>query len=132
MIKWKLKDYLDVHDLTPYKLAQVSGLAKNTVYGMARGEAEGNLKTLETVIKTLRELTGERVELGDVLEVIDDEPVTEYESAQALDAESHVWLEADLTPPLEPYEWGETDPNTLGKPVRYVAGVGIVVVGEDE
>lgn len=127
MIKWKLKDYLDAHDLTPYKLAQVSGLAKNTVYSMARGEAEGNLKTLETVIKTLREITGEQVELGDVIEVIDDEPVTE----QALDAESHLWLEADLAPPLEPYEWGETDPNTLGKPVRYVAGEGVVVI-EDE
>ena len=80
MIKWKLKDYLDTHDITAYKLIRRSGLASNTVYEMARGESESaSLKTLETVIKTLSEMTREQVSLTDVVEIVEDEPTSKLE-----------------------------------------------------
>ena len=125
MIRWKLKTYLEAHGLTPYKLAQRSGLARNTVYGMTRGESEGNLRTLETVVRTLREVTGEEVKLEDVVEIVD----APLEEAQERDEESRAWQSADLAPPLEPYDWGDVEPSVLGKPIRYVPGEGIVVVG---
>lgn len=68
-MRWTLKDYLNRHDLTAYQLAKATGLSVNTVYPLARGEAKGiQLETLQTVLSALDELTGERVELGDVLE----------------------------------------------------------------
>jgi hypothetical protein len=39
-----------------------------------------------------------------------------------LDEESRTWLEAELTPTLPPYDWGDVDPLTLGKPLRYIKG----------
>lgn len=81
MIKWKLKSYLDTHGLSAYKLIQESGLASNTIYEMARGESESaSLKTLESVIKALREVTGEEVRLEDVVEIVDEETAPEGES----------------------------------------------------
>lgn len=44
-----------------------------------------------------------------------------------MDAETREWMEADLVEPLPPYDWGNVDPLTLGKPVRYVAGMGLVI-----
>ena len=122
MIKWKLKAYLDAHGLKPYDLVQRTSLAANTVYGMARGESKSvRLDTLETVVKVLRELTLEPVSLGDVVEI-----ANEPDFDEALDEESRIWLEADLAPPLEPYDWGDVDPSTLGEPLRYVEGQGWV------
>lgn len=42
------------------------------------------------------------------------------------------WLEADLDPYLEPYDWGDQDPMASGESVRYVPGVGWVVGEEEE
>jgi len=68
-MRWKLKDYLDRHDLTPHQLALEAKLSVNTVYPMARGQAERiSLKTIDRVIAALRELTGEDVDIGDLLE----------------------------------------------------------------
>jgi hypothetical protein len=39
-----------------------------------------------------------------------------------LDEESRAWLEADLTPSLPPYDWGDVDPLSLGEPLRFVKG----------
>lgn len=41
------------------------------------------------------------------------------------------WLDSDLSrlEDYEPYDWGETDPLTLGKPVQYVPNIGLVVKG---
>lgn len=44
-----------------------------------------------------------------------------------MDAETREWIEADLVEPLPPYDWGNVDPLTLGKPVRYVADMGLVI-----
>lgn len=68
-MKWTLKDYLTQHDLTPYQLAKATGLSVNTIYPLARGEAQRvSLETLQTVLDALDELTGERVSVGDLLE----------------------------------------------------------------
>lgn len=41
------------------------------------------------------------------------------------------WLDSDLSrlEEYEPYDWGEIDPLTLGKPVQYVPSIGLVVEG---
>lgn len=76
-MKWMLKEYLTRHDLTAYQLAKATGLSVNTIYPLARGEAQRvSLETLQTVLGALDELTGERVSLTDVLEreAPDDQP----------------------------------------------------------
>jgi hypothetical protein len=50
---------------------------------------------------------------------------------EAMDQKDKNWLEADLSylSELEPYEWGDADPQLIGKPIRYEQGVGFVVEG---
>ena len=43
-----------------------------------------------------------------------------------MDVETRVWLEADISGALPPYEWGESGP-PKGQPVRYIPGVGLVI-----
>jgi hypothetical protein len=45
--------------------------------------------------------------------------------------EDKTWLESDLSglSDLEPYEWRDTDPETMGKSIHYEEGVGFVIVG---
>ncbi|MBC7541171.1 MAG: hypothetical protein H7338_00420 [Candidatus Sericytochromatia bacterium] len=54
-------------------------------------------------------------------------------TAPAMDAESTAWMAADLAAPLEPYDWGDVDPLTLGRPVHWDAAEGafVVVAGQD-
>ena len=42
-----------------------------------------------------------------------------------LEGESKAWLEA--VEPIEPFDWGEADPLTMGLPVDYVEGKGATV-----
>jgi hypothetical protein len=44
------------------------------------------------------------------------------------------WLESDLSrlDEYEPYDWGDLDPLTLGKPIKYVPDRGFVVEGGKE
>ncbi len=68
-MEWKLRKYLDDHKLTPHQLALEAKLSVNTVYPMARGQAERiSLKTMDRVITALRNLTGKHVDIGDLLE----------------------------------------------------------------
>jgi hypothetical protein len=48
--------------------------------------------------------------------------------------EDKSWLESDLSNlfELEPYDWGEVDPQTTGKPIRYEQGVGFIIEGGKE
>ena len=75
-MRWKLQDYLNRHDLNAHRLVKASGLSSNTVYPMTRGDAQRvSLATLETVLIALRDLTGEKVGVGDLLE-LEDAPAT--------------------------------------------------------
>lgn len=42
-----------------------------------------------------------------------------------MDEETRAWLDAELTPPLEPYDWGGEDPLAYGQRVEYVPGEGL-------
>lgn len=82
-MRWTLKDYLTQHNLTAYQLAKATGLSVNTIYPLARGEAQRvSLDTLQTVLDALDNLTGKRVDVSDLLEretseyeFGDDEPI---------------------------------------------------------
>lgn len=72
-VRWKVKAYLKAHNLTPYRLRKESGLAQGTVYRLVNGDTVNlNAATLDTTIKTLRKLTGEHVDISDVLEYQED------------------------------------------------------------
>ncbi len=44
------------------------------------------------------------------------------------------WLEGDLSclEQYEPYDWGNVDPLTLGKPVKYILDVGFRIEGDKD
>lgn len=48
--------------------------------------------------------------------------------AAGMTDEDRAWLDAELAPPMDPYEWGPEGP-PLTKPVRYEPGVGFVIEG---
>ena len=60
--------------------------------------------------------------------------LTVEEKPPAMDAETSAWHDADLSRLGEfPYDWGDTDPETLGTPVTYVPGEGLMVIaGADD
>lgn len=111
-MKWKLKQYLEDHDLTAHALSRESSLSTATIYPMARGQAERiSLQTMDRVITALRSLTGERVDIADLLE---------YGAEDQADAEARAWHDGDLSRlgEYEPYDWGEADPETVGEPLQ--------------
>jgi len=76
-IKWKLKEFLDKHDLTAYRLATTleSHTRAPTIYRLAKDNPElsrVDFKVLATIIDGLRELTGKDVDIKDLLEYVQD------------------------------------------------------------
>jgi hypothetical protein len=68
-VRWKVKEYLAAHGVTPYRFWLESGLAKGTAYRLVNGDTQNlNAATLDATIKALRTLTGKRVDIPDVLE----------------------------------------------------------------
>lgn len=68
-VHWKVKPLLDKHGITTYRLWQESGLAQATVYRLVRGETLSlNAETLDGIMQALRRLTGEQIEIADLLE----------------------------------------------------------------
>lgn len=68
-VAWRIKEFLDDHGLTPYRLVQASGIPQGTVYRLVNGDTRNlNADTLALTLDALRTLTGEPVGLGDVLE----------------------------------------------------------------
>jgi hypothetical protein len=59
---------------------------------------------------------------------------TKPAETETMNPEDQDWLETDLShiSELEPYDWGDIDPTTLGKPVHYEPGIGFVVEGGKE
>jgi DNA-binding Xre family transcriptional regulator len=69
--KWKLKEFLEHHDITVYRLAKETGdqLTRNTLYNLTTKEPKRiELNTIDVLIPALEQLTGKRVELSDLLE----------------------------------------------------------------
>jgi hypothetical protein len=48
---------------------------------------------------------------------------------EAMTQEDKHWLESDLShfSEYEPYDWGDVDPQTTGKPIQYEAGLGLII-----
>jgi hypothetical protein len=122
---WKLPSYLDTHGLTRYQLMQELGDGKGRVaYKWKELPERLDTEALERVMSALEKLTGREVAISDLLD---------FESRpEPLDEESKAWLESDLSQlgEYEPYDWGDEDPETLGSPVEYVPGKGLLVLEE--
>lgn len=128
---WKLRDYLHERRIKPATLARQMGgkMSRTAVYGLVQVNQPKAvyLETLDAVLPALRQLTGEEVEIGDL---INYEPDPEGTDDQSSDAESALWLNSALTPALEPWEWGpEGEPE--GQPVEYVPGEGLYICEDD-
>lgn len=75
-IKWKLSEYLAKKGITAYRLATTldTHTRAPTIYRLARQDVELSridFNVLATVIEGLRELTGEEVDVTDLLEYKD-------------------------------------------------------------
>ncbi len=114
MVIWKLRKYLDQHEVSAYALSKSTDLAPSTVYALARGDqGRVDLAVLDKVIDALEQLTGQQVKFDDLLE---REPETEK-----MDDETRAWLESDLSRlgDVDPYEWAEGEADE-GEVLRYV------------
>lgn len=125
-VRWRLADFLERRGITAYRLAKtVGGGAKaGTIYRLARRGSEPtrvDLPTLAVVLTGLRRVTGEDVELGDVLEFIEapETPPAAEDPAG--------WSAASLSPPLEPYDWGPAG-EPEGTPVHFDEREGFYIV----
>lgn len=70
---WKLREFIDQHGITPNALAtRTRGrLSRNAIYNLANPKEPPKrleVATLDTLIPALREMTGEPVEITDLLE----------------------------------------------------------------
>lgn len=76
--RWRLADFLKERDISVYTLAKARGMTRmNSIYRMARAGDEPqrvDLQVLAEVISELRALTGEDVQLTDILEYVPDPP----------------------------------------------------------
>lgn len=69
MIRWKLKEVLEEHGITPYRLMVDSGLANSTIYRLTSNKSESvQGPVLDKVLNSLCKLTGKPIGVGDVLE----------------------------------------------------------------
>jgi DNA-binding Xre family transcriptional regulator len=74
VIRLRLKEVLQKHDLTSYRLEQsVEGLAAVTIRKVVAGERNPSFETLEKILETLATL-GVNVSLCDLLEYIPEKP----------------------------------------------------------
>jgi DNA-binding Xre family transcriptional regulator len=74
VIRWKLKEFLREHDVTPYSLAkEAKGVSQKVIYRLANDETEGvRFSTLAAVMDGLMAITGKKVTFDDLLEFIDE------------------------------------------------------------
>lgn len=127
-IRWKLADYLKWRGFTPDKLVEVIGDAvePEIIYRLVEKPTEQrqiDLSILAAILEGLIKLTGFPVSVAEILEFVP------HLSKEFL--ENSPWRDVFLNEDSDPYEWGDEDPLTTGKLVRYIPGVGAVIV-EDE
>jgi hypothetical protein len=71
MIIWKLKPFLEHHNISAYALAKqvAPKLASNTVYSLVRETPKRvDMESLEMILIALKELTGKKVDIPQLLE----------------------------------------------------------------
>ncbi len=100
-VRWKVKEVLNTHDITPYRLVKASGLAQATIYRLVNDDTTGlNTETLTVLLGTLRELTGEDLGVADLLsyEEIREDETTAWTDASLEDLSRELAdLEADIS-----------------------------------
>ncbi len=73
-LRFNLGKYLEQHNISAYRVVQVSKLAPNTVYALARKPSKRiDLDTVSAVLAGLETITGENVQLGDLIEDTDSQ-----------------------------------------------------------
>lgn len=121
-LRWDLDKVLAAHGITRYELAQnMSGNVKTRLTSLYRtkNQRRVDLTVMGEIVGTLRQMTGEEVTPNDLLEFVPDP------APPSADAESDLWLDTALTPPLE-FAWGpEGEPE--GRPVEFVPGEGLYI-----
>ena len=71
-LRLNLGKYLEQHNISAYRVVQVCKLAPNTVYALARKPTKRiDLDTVSAVLAGLETITGENVQLNDLIEDID-------------------------------------------------------------
>jgi len=71
-VHWKVYEILRAYDISTYRLMKESGLAQGTVYRLVKGDTSTvNAETLDRVMTTLRRLTGQQLQISDLLEYED-------------------------------------------------------------
>jgi len=78
-VRWKLPDLLDKYDVTPYQVGKKIGRVERmaTVYRLAKKEnppSRADFKTMADILAALCEITGEDIQIQDLLEFVPDEP----------------------------------------------------------
>lgn len=75
-VRWRLADFLETRNISAYSLGKAIGTARmNTIYRIARkGEEPTRVEfgVLAAVLDGLRKLTGEDVQIADILEYVPD------------------------------------------------------------
>lgn len=74
-IRWKLREYIEQHNLSALSVELKAGIGRNSIYRLTRSDGPRLIdrETLDKVIRALRELTGSTVEVSDLLEYSDDQ-----------------------------------------------------------
>jgi hypothetical protein len=84
-LRLNLGKYLEQHNISAYRVVQVSKLSPNTVYALARKPSKRiDLDTVSAVLAGLESIRGESVVLGDLIEDIDAQPRVLNPKLQAL------------------------------------------------
>jgi DNA-binding Xre family transcriptional regulator len=71
MIIWKLKPFLEQHDISAYALAKevAAKLSSNTIYSLVRETPKRvDIESLEAILVALRDMTGQKVDIHHLLE----------------------------------------------------------------
>ena len=67
--RWRLRQILEQHEITPYRFAEESGVSQTTIYKITTGELRTlNGQVLDRTMGALERLTGKRFEIGDIVE----------------------------------------------------------------
>ena len=68
-VRWKLSELAKQKKISVRQVMLESGLSSNTLYPIARGSTEQvSLETVSRIITAMRKLTGDVIEVGDLLE----------------------------------------------------------------
>ncbi|MEG3967997.1 DUF433 domain-containing protein [Microcoleus sp. T2B6] len=128
-IRLQLAEYLKCRGFTPENLVEAVGETLNpeTVYQLiekAENLSHLDLSVLAAIIDGLSKLNGFPVGIAEVLIFFPD--ISEEELAKS------PWRQLYLIDnEIPPYDWGDVDPLEGTKPVRFIPGVGIVILDNE-